>query len=130
MQLSPIRLLVSDFPATVKFWRDVMQLPMPYHLEEMGYAYFEAGSTGLELLSRDAFAATLGETAPTPTPTGRQFVLTFKVDDVDATYAELLARGATAVAGPKDRPEWGARAAHISGPEGHLIEIYSMLPTP
>lgn len=127
MQLSPIRLLVGDFSATVTFWRDVMQLPMKYHFEEMGYAYFEAGDVGLELISRDVFATTLGEATPLPAPTGRQFVLTFKVDNVDTTYAELVARGATSVTSPQDRPEWGARTAHLSGPEGHLIEIYAML---
>jgi predicted enzyme related to lactoylglutathione lyase len=49
------------------------------------------------------------------------------VDDVDATYARVLEQGATSVAAPKDRPEWMARTAHITDPDGHLVEIYTSL---
>jgi len=129
MKLVCVRLLVGDFPATVRFWRDVMQLPAAYSDESMGYAYFDTGSGGLELFSRDGFAAALGEATPAPVPTGRQTVIVFQVDDVDALYADLVARGATPVAGPQDRPVWRARTAHIADPEGRLIEIYSTLPS-
>jgi lactoylglutathione lyase len=127
MKFNNIRLLVGDFPAALRFWRDVMGLPMTYGDETMGYAYFDAGNAGVELFNRDGFAAALGEATPAPAPVGRQTVLVFNVDDVDATYAELVERGAAAVAGPQDRSAWGARTAHLSDPDGHLIEIYSML---
>ena len=107
-----------------------MQLPLSFSDEEMGYAYFEAGTTGLELFSRNEMADTLGEATPAPGSTGRQTVITFKVDDVDAAYAGFVERGAQSVAGPTDRPVWRVRAAHLSDPEGHLIEIYSPLATP
>jgi lactoylglutathione lyase len=127
MKFINVRLLVGDFPAAVGFWRDIMRFPMTYSDETIGYAYFDTGSTGVELFSRDGFAAALGETTPTPIPVGRQTVFVFRVDDVDATYTDLVQRGATAVAGPQDRPAWGVRSAHISDPDGHLIEIYSPL---
>jgi predicted enzyme related to lactoylglutathione lyase len=127
MKLNNFRLLVGDFPAALKFWRDIMMLPMSYGDETMGYAYFDTGNAGLELFSRDGFAASLGEATPTPGPVGRQAVIVFRVDDVDATYADLVKRGATAVAGPQDRPVWQARTAHLSDPDGYLVEIYSPL---
>ncbi len=127
MKLITFRLLVGDFSAAVRFWRDVMGLPMKYGDEAIGYAYFDTGSAGLELFSRDGHAAALGEATPAPIPVGRQAVITFSVDDVDATYTDLVERGATAVAGPKDRPEWQARTAHLGDPDGYLIEIYSQL---
>ena len=127
MKLINIRLLVSDFPASLKFWRDIMALPITFSEETMGYAYFDTGNAGLELFSRDGFAASLGEATPTPMPVGRQAVIVFRVDDVDATYADLVKRGATAVAGPQDRPAWQARTAHLSDPDGYLVEIYSQL---
>src|SRR5947199_10583940 len=102
MKLINIRLLVSDFPASLKFWRDVMRLPMTFGDEAMGYAYFDTGNAGLELFSRDGFAAAIGEATPAPTPVGRQTVIVFGVDDVDATYADLVERGATPVAGLQD----------------------------
>src|SRR5438309_9111017 len=114
MKLINFRLLVSDFPAALKFWRDIMMLPMTFGDETMGYAYFDTGNAGLELFSRDGFAAALGEATPASTPVGRQTVVVFSVDDVDATYADLVERGAKSVAGPLDRPAWGARTAHLA----------------
>lgn len=129
MKFINVRLLVGDFTASLVFWRDIMQLPATYSDESIGYAYFDADGAGVELFSRDGFAAALGEATPAPTPVGHQAVLVFRVDDVDATYTHLIQRGATAVAGPQDRPAWGVRSAHISDPDGHLIEIYSPLQT-
>ncbi len=127
MKLINFRLLVSDFPASLKFWRDIMSLPMSFSDETMGYAYFDTGNGGLELLSRNGFAASLGEETPTSTPEGHQAVIVFRVDDVDAAYADLAKRGAKAVAAPVDRPVWQARTAHFSDPDGYLVEIYSPL---
>jgi lactoylglutathione lyase len=128
MKFINVRLLVGDFPAAFKFWRDVMSLPMSFGDEAIGYAYFDMGNGGLELFSRDGFAAALGEATPAPAPLGRQTVIVFRVDDVDATYADLVERGAKPVAGPQDRPAWQARTAHVGDPDGHLIEIYCQLP--
>jgi lactoylglutathione lyase len=128
MKLSNIRLLVGDFPASLTFWRDTMMLPMTFGDESMGYAYFDMGNGGLELFNRDGFATSLGEATPAPMPVGHQAVIVFLVDDVDATYADLLKRGANAVAGPVDRPVWQARTAHLSDPDGYIVEIYSHLP--
>jgi predicted enzyme related to lactoylglutathione lyase len=126
-------LLVNDFPTVFAFWRDVMALPVTFGPDSPGappgYAFFavdEAGA-GVELVEREAFAAVLGDPARLPAPVGHEAVLVLKVDDVDATYTACVARGATAVAGPRDRPEWGARIAHLGDPEGHLIELYAML---
>jgi len=128
MQFFGARLLVSDFPAALRFWRDAMKLSVAFSDETMGYAYFTTDGSALELFNRNVFAAALGDATPTPQPVGRQTVLVFKVDDVDAAYADLIKHGATSTAEPQDRPEWRARTAHISDPDGHLIEIYSQLP--
>ncbi len=127
MKLINFRLLVSDFPASLKFWRDIMMLPMTFSEETMGYAYFDTGNAGLELFSRAGFAASLGDSPPAKTPAGHQAVIVFRVDDVDATYADLVKRGAKLVAAPVDRPVWQARTAHLSDPDGYLVEIYSPL---
>lgn len=125
MEFLGIRLLVNKFPAMLRFWRDVMKLPLKFSDDGMGYAYFETAKGGLELFSRDAFSAAIGE--KTPAPAGRQSVLLFKVDDVDTAYADLVKRGAKAVSGPIERKEWNARAAHVADPDGNIVEIYAML---
>lgn len=127
MKLFGFRLLVSDFAASVHFWRDVMGLSMKFGDEAIGYAYFETDSAALELFNRDKHAAALGEATPTPAPLGHSGVITFKVEQVDATFAELVERGATVVTRPQDRPAWFARTAHLADPDGYLIEIYTSL---
>ncbi len=123
MQLISFRVLMNDVPAGIRFWRDVMQLKLTYGDEAMGYAYFDTGSTGIELMGREAFALALGQSAQA----GNAAIITFRVEDADKVYADLVARGAKAVAGPMDRPMWGARTAHLSDPEGNLVEVYSKL---
>ncbi len=127
MQLTYVCLLVGDFSAAVSFWRDVMRFPLVYQDESIGYAGFTVDAVTLALLRRDGFAAMLGEATPAPLPVGRQAYICFKVDDVDATYATLVERGAMAVAAPQDRPGQMARNAYLSDPDGHLIEIYVAL---
>jgi lactoylglutathione lyase len=128
MKLVNFRLLVSDFPASLAFWRDIMMLPMTFGDETMGYAYFDTGSAGIELMSRAGFAASLNEVMPSR-PDGYPAVIVFRVDDVDATYDDLVKRGVKAIAEPVDRPVWQARTAHFSDPDGYLVEIYSPLQT-
>ena len=117
-----------------QFWYAQGRLPVAYGPDSPGaipgYAYLTIGAVGVELMSRDAFAAALGEATPAPAPTGHQTVLVLGVDDVDAAYADLVGRGAHSVAAPVDRPAWGARSAHLADPDGHLIELYTRLAAP
>ena len=53
---------------------------------------------------------------------GVRFQFTLGVDDVDATCAELMARGVELLNGPMDRP-WGIRTASFRDPGGHIWEI-------
>jgi len=133
MKLANVRLLVADFSASYAFWRDVMQLPVAYGPDTPnapdGYAYLTLGDAtdaGIELFNRAGFAQSIGQT-PASGAGNAQIALVLKVDDVAATYADLVARGATSVAEPKDRPEWGATTAHISDPDGNIIELYAPL---
>lgn len=126
MEFFGVRLLVSDFPAAVRFWRDVMKLALSYS-DEVGYAYFMMGNVGLELMRRDSMMAALGESQSVSNPAGRQITLNFKVDDVDAAFADLVSRGAKPIADPQDRPDWRARTAHLTDPDGNVIELYKLL---
>jgi catechol 2,3-dioxygenase-like lactoylglutathione lyase family enzyme len=128
MEFFGTRLLTGDFSAAVHFWRDIMGLSLHMQDEGLGYAYFDLGKTGLEIMARSAFAATLAESSPPLEATGRQVVLNFRVDDVDAAYTSLIALGATPLAPPVDRPLWRARTAHLADPDGHVVELYTVLP--
>lgn len=55
------------------------------------------------------------------------FELGFKVDDVDATFAEVVATGAEAAVPPTTK-FWGQRTAYVYDPDGHLVEFAQDLP--
>ena len=93
MKFVNVRLLVGDIRAAISFWRDVMGFRMTFGDEAMGYAYFETDSAGVELMTREGFAAALGEAASPRKAEGHPAVLVFRVDDVDAAYANFVERG-------------------------------------
>ncbi|MEO5953400.1 MAG: VOC family protein [Chloroflexia bacterium] len=136
MKLSCVRMLVDDFSTELKFYREVMQLVEKYVDEKIHYAYlgFDAsdpdGSTCLELADLKDFAEIIGDSSGAlPATKLGGTLLNIKVDDVDASYAEFVGRGAKSLAEPKDRPDWGVRAAHLADPEGNILEIYTSLPS-
>jgi len=125
MNLTHVRLLVDNFDACLRFYRDVMELQVRLQTEGEVYAEFETGNCVLAIYKRELMAAAIGEVGrPDPVGIEDRVAVTFDVGDVDAAYAALLARGAEFVAGPTDRPEWFLRTAHLRDPDGNLIELY------
>lgn len=117
-----IRILVDDFAASFRFYRDVLGLEPQSPEQESGpYACFKApdGGTDIALYSRELMAAAI---ATDPGPAGG-VVLVLKVEDADATYAKVVAGGAEEVSKPVDQAAWGMRVAHVRAPEGTLIEF-------
>ena len=126
MHFDNVRLLVHDFAASFRLWHEIMELPLIFR--DAGgetYAYFEAGAARLELLSARYFAQALGQEAPAPA--GMRGAIVFRADDVDAQFAALVARGATPLAEPNDRPEWFCRSAHLAAPDGYVVELFRTL---
>jgi catechol 2,3-dioxygenase-like lactoylglutathione lyase family enzyme len=127
------RLLVSDFTASFRFYRDVLGFTPTFGDENDVYADFDTGGgTGIALFRRDLMAQAVGVACAAPAPRGDvpSFVLVFSVPsvaDVDATCARLREKGVRVVTEPQDRPEWGIRTAHFLDPDGFLIEINSGL---
>ncbi len=124
MRLTNVRLLVNDFGACVSFYRDVLGLPLRTEVPGDVYAEFDAGGTLLGLYRDDLMANVLEAEAPTGASAEDAAVLSFEVDDVDATYAELVNRGAAPAGEPHDETAWFMRVAYVRDPDGNLIEIY------
>ncbi len=113
-------IVVEELDRSLRFYQDVLGLTLGHRAAD--YAQFNTGATRISLYTRRAMAATLGadiDPAPSSAP---GFELGFKVDDVDAAYAELVNRGATPMTPPTSRA-WGQRTAYLRDPDGHLIEL-------
>ena len=118
--ISAITLFVEDLGATKAFYREVFGLSITF--EDDDSAVFTFGNTLINLLRTSAAGELIEPAAVAPPEAGSRFQFTINVDDVDAMYAELAARGVTLLNGPMDRP-WGVRTASFRDPGGHIWEI-------
>jgi catechol 2,3-dioxygenase-like lactoylglutathione lyase family enzyme len=124
IRLTHVRLLVSDFKACFRFYRDVMGFAVDWGDEDTAYAAFNAGDAMLALYRRGLMAEAVGnEDKPFHAESQDTAAVIFLVDAVDATFALLESKGVNFVTEPEDRPSWGVRTAHFRDPDGNLLEI-------
>ena len=103
--------------------RDVCQVrDVSLVFENTDSAVFRIGNTLINLLKITQANELIEPARVASRESGSRHVFTIEVDDVDAMCAKLVARGATLVNGPMDRP-WGIRTASFSDPGGHIWEI-------
>ena len=118
--ITAITLFVDDLAATRAFYLEVFGLPILFEDEDS--AVFRFDNTMINLLKSSA-AVSLIDPATVASPgSGSRLQLTLDVENVDATCAELTARGVELLNGPMDR-EWGIRTASFRDPGGHIWEI-------
>ena len=118
--ISAISLFVDDLPATRAFYLEVFGLPILFEDEDS--AVFRFDNTMINLLTSSAAVSLVDPAAVASPDTGSRLQLTLDVENVDATCAELAARGVVLLNGPMDR-EWGIRTASFRDPGGHIWEI-------
>ena len=123
------RLLVTDFPASWRFYKDVLGLtPAKGHGEPPYGEFVWRGAAILGLFDRGLMAKATGlRVGRTSRSNVGASALILEVDDVDATAAKLRRRKVRLVKGPTNRPEWGLRTIHVMDPDGYLVEIESPL---
>lgn len=119
-RVSAVVVFVRDFNTCLTFYRDTLGLPVA-QLETNFVAFrMKDQNFALQALSAaaDMFHARAGE------PTGKTdpMMLCTQVDNVDAEYERLTAKGVEFVQPPTDQ-YWGIRAAYFRDPEGNLWEM-------
>ena len=109
-----INLHVHDLEQEVAFFRDVVGLELQFRDDSFHFARFEAG-IGF------AVASGGGQAPAEPLP-DRLSGIGFVVEDVDAAYREMKARGARFTMEPSRQP-WGGYMAMFADPEGNLFYL-------
>ena len=117
-------LVVEDLDRALAFYTETLGLALGHRAGS--YAQLATGLTRVALYERAAMSELLGRRLAPPDPDRPGFELGFLVDDCDAAYADLLARGAAPAVEPTDRP-WGQRTAYVRDPDGHLVELAQAL---
>ncbi len=122
------RLLVADYPLSLRFYRDTLGLPVAQTIGEGNGVYCELGADGgrIALYAREMFADSV-LTLPAPSR-GDAMLIALEVGDLEAVAAQL--EGAADVkleAGITERKEWALRTLHLRDPDGNLIELFERI---
>jgi lactoylglutathione lyase len=118
------RLLVSNFKACFRFYRDVLGFQANFGTENDTYADFSLGAVNISLFDKKEMSEVLGTShLPAQVDAQDKVCLVFAVDNVDAVCRQLKAQGVRPVTEPTDHSDWGIRTAHLRDPDGNLIEI-------
>jgi catechol 2,3-dioxygenase-like lactoylglutathione lyase family enzyme len=108
--ISAVTLATLDMARAVRFY-EALGFSIAYGGETSTFTSLRVGTGHLNLARAD----------DQPRATGGVRVI-FYVDDVDAMYAHVLARGVTPETSPRDA-EWGERYFHLSDPDGHALSF-------
>ncbi len=118
--ITAITLFVDDVAAAKAFYVEVFGLDV--HYEDGVSVVFDFGNTLVNLLQSSEAIDLIAPASVSSAADGAAVQFTITVDDVDATCELVIARGATLLNGPIDRP-WGIRTAAFRDPAGHIWEI-------
>ena len=118
--LFAVTIYADDLAVSRKFYGEILQMEEIFSNHDS--VVYQMGSACLNVLMKEN-APELVEPLPiAPSSAGSRSLLTVTVDDVDAAYAALMARGVVFLNGPLDRP-WGMRTAAFADPSGHCWEL-------
>lgn len=123
-----ITVLADDAPALAAFYRDVLGFQPKSDLGK----YIEFGSEGVRfsVCARSIMSEATHHPSYDEPASGQHFELAFPLDTpeaVDATFADIVARGAQPIQPPATMP-WGQRTAFFADPEGNIHELFADLP--
>ncbi|MEO8611826.1 MAG: VOC family protein [Chloroflexota bacterium] len=123
--VSGVVLLVENLDACLKFYRDVLDLQVIFS-DDVSHA-FKMQDQDFVLLQVSAAAEQISPAAVAQA--GNRMFLCADVEDVDAAYQALTAKGVEYIQPPTDQP-WGMRTSYFADPAGNLWEFRRQIPTP
>ena len=125
--LFAITIYADDLSASRKFYGDLLQMEEIFSNHDS--VVYQMGSACLNVLMRENAPELVAPLPIAPSSAGSRSLLTVTVENVDAAYAALVARGVVFLNGPVDRP-WGMRTAAFADPSGHCWELAQKLDAP
>ncbi len=118
--VNTITLFVEDLAASKQFYQKVFELAVVF--EDENSVVFKFQNMVINVLKISEAHELIAPAKVANLESGSRMMLTINVEDVDATYLDLVARGVTFLNGPINRP-WGVRTISFADPSGHIWEI-------
>lgn len=119
MKLYAVRILVDDWLSACEFYEKKLGLALEFKDESFGWAEFNVGGAkfGIERVDEDA-------SSEDKALIGRFLGISLQVNDVQATYEELQAKGVEFITKP-EKQEWGGTLANFKDTSGNVITLMS-----
>jgi lactoylglutathione lyase len=124
-KIMAMELIVKDLAKCAAFYRDTLGLKANEVENTPDSVTFKMDNTYFFLLEASGAAQMISAEPLEPTVEGGSHVLLAAgVENVDASYEALKAKGVRFLRPPTDQP-WGLRTAYFADPEGNYWEINS-----
>jgi catechol 2,3-dioxygenase-like lactoylglutathione lyase family enzyme len=111
--LSAVRVFVSDLNRARRFYRDTLELRETAATPE--WAVFD-------LDGKNIIVETVAADDPEHDLVGRFLAVSFDVEDIDAAYRGLKAKGVV-FEGPPEKQGWGGTLAFPRDPDGNILTL-------
>jgi catechol 2,3-dioxygenase-like lactoylglutathione lyase family enzyme len=129
-----LALTTGSFERLRAFYVETLGLPVVGGFPDHEIVFLGAGSTTIELIGENSLCAKKRRSAENRAQRQGWHHLAWEVEDVDAAFAELPARGVEAHSPPEDfppgEPQPGTtrlRIAFLRDPDGNLLELVAPL---
>lgn len=116
MKLYAIRIFVHSWKESCEFYRDTLRLTERYRNDEIGWAEYDLDGPCFGIERVDAEGKTGKDLV------GRFVGASLQVEDIDATYRDLKARGVKFTS-PPEKQDWGGSLAHFADPDGNVLTL-------
>jgi lactoylglutathione lyase len=126
-KVDAVVLFVQDLEKCMMFYRDTLEFPVTanddvsfaFRLEDQDFVVLKT-SAAVEMVGEEALSLHDG--------VAHRVLLCAGVENVDASYEALTAKGITFIKPPVSQA-WGRRTAYFADPEGNLWELWHSLPS-
>jgi catechol 2,3-dioxygenase-like lactoylglutathione lyase family enzyme len=115
MRIRYLRVFVTDLPAAKTFYAQTLGLGMLWEYENKAIGF----DLGLVLIVEDVSSE---EDRNERALAGRFVGCSIEVEDIQATYSELLAKGVHFTS-PPEKQEWGGTLAHFEDTAGNVLTL-------
>lgn len=124
-----IELLVNDYEASLRFWRDLLGFEVSYRRPEQGFAYMDLNGAQIMICQRNG----KWETGQMEAPLGRGVMFQVATHDLEGVQRRLAEAKWPIHTGPVDAwrqvgdREAGQREVFVQDPDGYLIMMNESL---
>jgi len=119
---------VADLDRAKKWYADVLDMTEGFAFELAPFGvrgcFMIGHGTRVELFERQGSSGGIGGQDPPAALLTRGYGhVAFETPDIDASFTEIVGRGAAPVWDPRQSPEPGVRMAFVTDLDGNLIEL-------